>query len=283
MLWDAFMFRDEDHMLQLRLDSFRGYDVRHVLVEAPYTHRGVPKPLHFAAALQGTPDRNQEYLEDLRVRHVVDRWDPDVHPWTNEHHQRNQAWAVIDSEAADDDWVLICDLDEIPAPELLGWLTARPAPPLWVFSVWMRTFLFAVDWEVDYQVLAWRGAALPPTCVIASAGYLRQQARHGEYLAEVRDGRLHYDQIELPSGLPGGWHFSWCGGPQAQAEKLATATCHTEILNTPEGELIRTGARYRAAADGGGLPVRPVDVDGTWPAPIARREVPACWFRPRNA
>jgi hypothetical protein len=99
----------------------------------------------------------------------------------------------------------------------------------------------------------------------------------------VRDGRGSYEQITLPSGLPGGWHFSWCGGPEAQAEKLATATCHTEILSTPEGELIRTGSRYRTAANGGGLPVRPVVVDDTWPGPIARGEVPSCWFRPRGS
>ena len=270
------MFRDEDSMLQLRLDAFEGFDVQHVLVEAPWTHRGIPKPLHFTACLQGDEEANARYLRDLRIRHVVDTWAPDSDPWTNEHHQRNRAWPVVAAQAADSDWVLICDLDEIPSPELLGWLATRtPAKTGHVFSVWMRTFLFAVDWEVDYQVLGWRGAVLPPTCVVASVAYLRDCVQDGSCLAEVRDARGMYDPVPLPSGLPGGWHFSWCGGPEAQAVKLDTATCHTEILRTPEAGLIRSGARYRMAADGGGLPVRPVDVDGTWPGPIARREVPA--------
>ena len=279
------MFRDEDSMLQLRLDAFQGVDVQHVLVEAPWTHRGIPKPLHFTACLQGTPETNAGYLDDLRIRHVIDGWEPDLQqPWNNEHHQRNQAWKVIDAEAADSDWVLICDVDEIPSRPLLEFLAA--GNPEWqALSVPMRTFLFAVDWEVAVQV--------PPTCVAARAGFLRGQAPSGRYLAEVRDDRDRWMPFPdawamsaaaaafraggTPKAAPkdGGWHFSWCGGPEAQAAKLDTATCHTEILRTPEAGLIRSGARYRTAANGGGLPVRPVDVDGTWPGPIARREVPA--------
>ena len=275
MIWDAFMYRDEYDMLKVRLEAFSGYDVAHVLVEAPWTHRAVPKPLWFAML---GPTR--EFLEAASIRHVVDdRWEPDqVHPWTNEHHQRNAAWPVIDAGAADEDWVLICDIDEIPSPGLLGWLAAHPAGPS-VFSVWMRTFLFAVDWEVDYEALVNRRTPLPPTCVVASAGYLRRRARDGEYLAEVRDSRDRYDQFDMCAG---GWHFSWCGGPAAQAEKLATATCHTEILATPEAALIASGARWRTAQNGGGLPVRGVDVDGTWPPPVVERRVPANWFRPRE-
>ena len=274
MIWDTFMFRDEDHMLEVRLEAFHATpDVTHVLVEAPWTHRGIPKPLHFEEVLQGTPETNAEYLAGLRVRHVIDQWQPDIHPWVNEHHQRNQAWKVIDAEADDDDWVLICDVDEIPSPELLGWLAGHPGRYGPVFAVMMRTYLFAVDWAVD-----WTGKVEPPTCVVAAAGWLRGMAESGAYLAEVRDSRGSWERINVF----GGWHFSWVGGPQAQAEKLNTATCHTEILTTPEAALIRSGARWATAQDGGGLPVRPVDVDGTWPRPITERRVPESWFRPRD-
>jgi Glycosyltransferase family 17 len=268
MIWDTFMFRDEDAMLRLRLESFAGWDVRHVLVEAPWTHRGIRKPLHYTPA----------GLDAARIDHVVDDWDPDTYPWTNEHHQRNAAWKTIDARADDDDWVLICDLDEIPSPALLGWLAGHPGRHGPVFAVWMRTFLFAVDWEVAYDALTARRTPLPATCVVASAGYLRAAAASGEYLAEVRDSRDTYEQINIPAA---GWHLSWLGGPAAQAAKLDTATCHTEILATPEAALIRSGARWRSAESGGGLPVRPVDVDATWPPPVVERRVPGSWFRPR--
>ena len=82
----------------------------------------------------------------------------------------------------------------------------------------------------------------------------------------------------------GGWHFSWTGqgGPAWQAAKLDEATCHTEILGTAEAGLIRSGARWATAQDGGGLPVRPVTVDETWPAYIYERRCPAAWFRPAS-
>ena len=84
--------------------------------------------------------------------------------------------------------------------------------------------------------------------------------------------------------LDGGWHFSWIGGPEAVREKLETATCHTELLGTPEGDLIASGERYRSGGHTAGhLPVVAVDVDESWPAWIADRKCPDEWFRPREA
>ena len=257
------MFKDELEMLACHLEAFEGYDVATILVEAPHTHRAVPKPLVFAG--------NKERFADYDIRHVVDDWDPDpVAPWVNEHKQRNAAWKVIDAEAADDDVVIVADTDEIPSPQLLDflplWSSARGELPL---SVAMRTLLYAADWQVSVPV--------PPTCVVATVRYLRKRAASGEYLAEVRDGRDNYPVF---SGF-GGSHLSWIGGPERQREKLLTATCHTELLGTPEGELIASGERYRTAQDGGGLPVVPVEVDETWPVYVYERRCPKEWFRPR--
>jgi len=265
VLFDTFMYRDELDMLTMRLEQFAawGGDVEHVAVEAPWTHRAVPKPKKLAGWLAEHP-ANEDWAEENHLTVLADDWDPDPHaPWVNEHHQRNRAWTYIDGRAHADDWVLIADVDEIPSRRLLE------HPPGIVHSLPMRTFLFAVDWEVAAEV--------PPACVAARVWWLRGQARHGEYLAEVRDGRGAYP---LAPRRDNGWHFSWCGGPAAQAEKLATATCHTEILGTEEAALIRSGARWATDQDGGGLPVRPVDVDETWPAYIAERRCPPQWFRP---
>ena len=270
MIYDAFMIRDELDMLRMRVDEADGAPVTHVAVEAPWTHRAVPKPRHLARWLEDPG--NRDWARENRVIVLTDDWDPDPHaPWVNEHHQRNRAWRYIDRHAADGDWVLICDVDEIPSRHLLGWLAGGAGGYGRVVSVPMRTYLFAVDWEVAVPV--------PPAVVAAQAGWLRGKARTGMYLAEVRDRRGDY--LEAPGR--GGWHFSWvgAGGPAWQAEKLATATCHTEILGTPEAELIRTGRRWATDADGGGLPVRPVTVDASWPAYIAEGRCPPQWFRPR--
>ncbi len=274
-IFDCFMFKDEAAMLECRLEAFAGFEDQavHVAVESPWTHRGVPKPLLLSRDWAALAIKHP----GARFRHVTDDFAPDPDPWVPEHHQRNSAWPVVDAEAADTDVVLICDLDEIPSPGLLAfaarWGTEGMGVPV---AVPMRTFLFAADWEVKVP--------LPPTCVLAPVSWLRKRAQAGEYLAEVRDGRqdyLLYGNMDDPADL-GGWHFSWCGGPEAQAAKLDTSTCHTEILSTPEAALIRSGARWRSAEDGGGLPVVPVDVDETWPAYVHERRCPPSWFRPRG-
>lgn len=255
MIWAPFMFRDEFSMLDCRLEAMADCEVVHILVESPFTHRGIPKPLHYWDSRRS----------DGRVISVTADFPAGAGPWANEHAQRNAAWPVIDAMADDTDVVLICDVDEIPSPALLEW----PGPG--VVAVQMRTFLFAVDWEVD--------SPCPPTCVAATAGYLRWVAAHGAGLAEVRDGRDSYPVLE-----GGGWHLSWLGGPEKQREKLETASCHQEEIDArPEGMMIRDGTRYRTSQNGGGLAVRPVDVDDSWPEYVAKGRCPKNWYRPREA
>lgn len=255
-VWLPIMFRDEMDMLRFRLEATQDWDAITVIVESPTTHRGVPKPLWYQEnAAQFAPWAD-------RVRHVVTDL-PDAAPWGREHAQRDAAWPVIRDGAANGDTVIIGDCDEIPSPALMGWVG-----PGAVVSARMRTFLFAVDWEVPAEFL-------PPTCVAAKAGWLRMM---GAGLAAVRDQRGKWPVLD-----DGGWHFSWIGGPERQREKLETSTCHTELLGTVEGDLIASGERWRTSQDGGGLPVVPVDVDETWPAFVRERRCPEAWFRPREA
>ena len=256
------MFKDELDMLEFRLTELEGYDVTHVLVESAQTHRGVAKPLYYAE------NRNRFVKWNDSILHVVTDL-PDAPPWTREHIQRNAAWPVIDAAAGAGDTVLITDLDEIPSSSLMDWRKTTGSRYT-VISARMRTCLFAVDWLVPDEVL-------PPTCVAATVSWLRSQAAKGRGLGEVRDHRGDYFELK-----DGGWHFSWIGGPEAQREKLLTSTCHTELLGTAEGDLITDGTRYRTGEhEQGHLPVRPVDVDDSWPAAIRERRCPEEWFRPR--
>lgn len=256
-IWDCFMFRNELDMLEARLCEYEDRNMVHVLCEAPVTHRGIPKPLVY--------EQNKERFakwSDSIVHVVASGLDEPMPPWTREHRQRDSAWSVVTREAADDDVVLIADCDEFPSAEALAWAGNR------ITSLWMRTMLFAVDWEVPPK-------RLPPTAVMATAGWLRA---FGGGLAGARDQRGSYPVIRN-----GGMHLSWVGGVERQQQKLLTSTCHTELLNTEEGGLILTGERYRTGQHGAGhLPVRPVDVDEAWPAYIRERRCPENWWRPRD-
>jgi hypothetical protein len=262
-VWLPTMFRDEFELLAMRLEETAAWPVRTVVVESLITHRGVPKPLHYRDNL----DRFAKWNDS--IYHVVAPL-PDAPPWTREHIQRNAAWPVIDANAEPGDTVIIGDLDEIPSSSLMNWREAT-GHRYTVIAARMRTTLFAVDWEVPDEVL-------PPTCVAATVSWLRMQAVKGRGLGEVRDRRADYPVLR-----DGGWHFSWLGGPEVQKRKLETSTCHTELLGTAEGDMIADGTRFRTGQHGEGhLPVRPVDVDDTWPAFIRERRCPAEWFRPAS-
>lgn len=261
-IWLPVMLKDEVDMLEMRLEETAAWPARHVIVESPVTHRGVSKHLYYAE----NRDRFAKWSDS--ILHVVTDL-PDAPPWTREHIQRNAAWPVIDAQAEPGDTVIIADLDEIPSSSLMNWREST-GNKYTVISARMRTTLFAVDWEVPDEVL-------PPTCVTATVEWLRSRAAKGQGLGEVRDRRGDYFQVR-----DGGWHFSWLGGPEAQKRKLMEATCHTELIGTPEGDLIANGERYRTGQHGeGNLPVVPVDVDETWPAFIRERRCPPEWFRPR--
>jgi len=257
-LFDTFMFRDETAMLRMRLEEFAdipGYCA--VLTEAPVTHRGLPKPCHY----DEHRDDFTRYQSQI-VRVEAEGLEAEMEPWAREHAQRDAAWRYVGKIAADNDIVLIADVDEFPSAEALAW--RGPG----VVSLWMRTMLHAVDWEVPPQYL-------PPTAVMCTAGWLRRQ---GGSLARVRDNRGSYRVIRN-----GGLHFSWIGGPEAAARKLEQSTCHTELLGTREGELIADGTRWRTGEHGEGhLPVVPAEVDETWPRMIRERRCPPEWLRPRE-
>ena len=119
--FDCFMFRDELDMLEMRLHELDGKVDRHVIVESPFTHRGIAKPLVFHA----NKERFRPWLD--RITYLVAEPDAAA-PWAVEHAQRDHVWPYLDTMGADGDIVLICDVDEIPSAQALAWtgpLSAR--------------------------------------------------------------------------------------------------------------------------------------------------------------
>ncbi len=245
-LFDVFMFRDELDMLECRLRELEKWDLTHILVESPVTHRGDPKPLAYAVS----QERYARWAD--RIIHVVAGDLPGTaDPWVREHAQRDAALPYL-KDAANDDVVLISDVDEFPPREF------RVAGPAVSFS--QRLCMYAVDWEYPERHVC---------TVAAKASFVRHLG-----LANVRDGRYSFPSIE------GGWHLTWLGGEEGQRAKLGVH-CHLE-MRQDEYDRIWSGACYeRGEHHSGSLQMVPVDVDETWPRYIYERRCPKNWFRPR--
>lgn len=237
------MLNDELDMLKVRLAEYEDLDVRHVIVEAPVTHRGDPKPLHYA----DNASRFARWAD--RITHVIadDLPSGNISPWAREHAQRDSALGTL-AAADPDDRVLIADVDEIVPAAALA-LT----PPV-CFETALN--MYAADWLY--------GPAA--SCVLMRAGGITT-------LSAARDARMSYPQV------PAGHHLTWLGGPEAMRRK-ADLTCH---LETPAWfrERLLTGSAYYDGLHPNGTRMLPVDVDDTYPKRIQERNCPEEWFRPR--
>jgi Glycosyltransferase family 17 len=250
-VFDLIMLGTETDMLECRLREFEAMDCCHVVVEAPITHRNVPKPLYYA-------DNKERFAPwSDRIIHVVANDLPvPGNPWVTEHAQRDRGWQAVENQARDSDVILLADVDEFPSAEAL-----EGTFPVAALS--QKLCMYAVDWMVPD----------PHICsVVASGRFMR-----GKQAAAVRDGRYGYHTLRNA-----GWHITWLGGVEGQQQKLLTS-CHLEMRDD-EVERISSGTCYRSGLHhAGDLQLLPVDVDETWPKAIYKREVPTSWFRPRGA
>lgn len=248
-VWDCVMLRDELDMLQLRLEELDATGAVTVVVEATRDHQGHPKPLHFAENSARFARWND------RIRHIVVTDLPEhPNPWVREHAQRDTALAAL-QDAADDDLVLIADIDEIPDPGIFELTFDGPA-----LTLVQRVCVFAVDWAHVPEL----------TSVLTTAAHARTVGS----LAKIRDNRGAYPQVHNA-----GWHFSWLGGPEACLEKT-DAFCHLESR-----DIVREGIRSGDFIQRGQWDVAelmPVNVDHTWPRMIYESRCPPSWFRPRQ-
>src|SRR6476620_1912740 len=121
-LFDCFTLFNELDLLELRLRELDALVHRFVLVEAPRTFTGLPKPLHF----KQNRDRFQPFLPKI-VYVELEEFPADLaSAWDREYFSRRAIMRGLDS-AAPDDLVLISDVDEIPKPANLETALRSPS------------------------------------------------------------------------------------------------------------------------------------------------------------
>lgn len=249
VVYDTFMFRNEFDVLQMRLEELDPIVDWFVLVEAPLTFMGEPKPLHF----QERRDRVARWLP--KIRHVIAD-DLDAPPgWGREHGTREYCGRGL-WDAKPDDLVLHGDVDEIPSHAAIHTALDLRTP----VAFEQRMFQYAVDW---FDPERWRGT-------IAGA-YSK--------LDGFQAWRGARNSLSWIAG--GGMHFTKLGSVQDQMEHVRTGPDYASSLNDGSFEHIRSGVAVREGWHCGQQKLIPVDVDDSYPAFIRERRCPDNWFRPR--
>jgi len=220
-VWSACEFRDELDILEIRLGVLDPVVDFHVISEAPVTHSGLEKPLHFAE------NRDRFRRWEHKIVHVVDESPPqDV--WGRERHQRQIMSDHIG--AGDDDLVMIADCDEILDPD--HWhLAAEIAQAGGVAVPRLDVYCLCFRWRWPET---WPGGSRVVTGRTLRDGYGRDvQALFHTYNNDVEklwagDLSSVYGPSEPPSH---GWHFSFFGGVEGAQAKMRSVA-HTDY-NVP--------------------------------------------------
>jgi Glycosyltransferase family 17 len=251
-VFDTFLFNDELDLLEARLIELDSTVYRHVLVEAPITFQGNPKPLHFL--------ENQERFASWKdkIIHVT----ADLESCRNCREREDVSRAAIReglTDLDDDDIFLISDADEIPRADFL-----QKAPG---HRLAMRNHILAVN-------------LLEPGWTAGTTGSFgrdyRETIKHFLDRQAVRDWKL----LVRDTGFPfvAGWHFSWLGGPDAIRAKVHSFS-HLEWMAPIDAHADRLYADRISPASLGGHLVETV-IDGSWPKYMQERRGPAAWYWP---
>lgn len=227
MIYDCFLYYDEDMMLDIRLNTLADVVDRFVIVESTHTFTGKPKELNFDIA-------KYEKFKD-KIIYVVFHDRPklkdgkagEFDAWANESATRNAIMRGL-KDAKDDDIVMVSDVDEIFRPEV-----AQNINPKYLCTILHMPFY---NYQFNLQVFNVDGSERQ--CKAPRATTLRNLKSYfngePEMFRNIKKSELNKDFIsktwfKLRSKIVknSGWHFSWIMTPERISEKMSSIS-HTE-------------------------------------------------------
>jgi len=197
-VFDCVLFYNELELLEMRLNELDKIVDKFIVIEAPLTTTGLPKPLY----LTDNIDRFKKFKDKLQVV-VLDL--PNADPWTRERFARDKFKDLV--QGNDDDVVLITDLDEIPNADTVQHYTSDMGLrhlDMRQYSYWLNCYQQQWDWA---KIIGYKDFKNMTPC------------------------QIRYTTTRPTEGL-GGWHFGWMGGTDRIVEKIQS-WAHTEY-NRPD-------------------------------------------------
>lgn len=230
MVYDCFLYYDEDMLLDIRLNVLSKHVDKFVIVESTHSFTGKPKSLNFDM-------EKFSQFKDQIIYVVFDKQPHIDNAWQNEADTRN---AIMEGlrEAKDDDLILISDVDEVFNPDALKKINKNI-----LCTVIHQNFY---NYQFNLQVLNTDGS--PRLCKLPKAVtyknlvnffYSQPETLRNVKRSPLRKNWLKWRWLKLRTRIinDGGWHFSWVMTPQRIAEKMSTIS-HTEYdlpeFNNPE-------------------------------------------------
>ena len=234
------MYFDEDLILDLRLNYLDKYVDQFVIVESKYNHNGEKRELLFNINKFKKFENKITYLvvdhepEDLSKINDVDNLDlvagkKVMHALKRENYQRNFLCNGL-TEASDDDWIIISDLDEIPNLENYDIRKIKNK------IVFFKQIMIYYKLNLFLEECPWIGSKACKKKDLKSPQWLRniKDRNYPWWRIDTLFSNTKYSNIKIFEN--GGWHFSYIKSPENIEKKLKSYLHHVEYDLNPVGK-----------------------------------------------
>jgi len=238
-IFDCFMYFDEDVVLDLRLNYLSKYIDKFVIIESTYNHKGEKREPQFNLNKFKKFKEKINYIlinkkpEGIEVVNESDNHEEKSRKFIfnaakRENFQRNTITQGIIS-AADDDWILVSDLDEIPNLEKND--LRKFKSPL----VFFRQHMMYYKFNLILKNYSWLGTKACKKKNLKTPQWLRniKDRRYPWWRIDTYFSNIKYNNIKIIE--EGGWHFSYIKNPEDIEKKLKSYLHHREYDDNPVG------------------------------------------------
>ena len=236
-IYDCFMYFDEDIVLDVRLNFLNEFVDQFVIIESEYNHRGEKRvPLFKIDKFKKYKDKIKYILiNDIPPGiEIINKEDEDVYRKSifnaskRENLQRNQILKGL-TEANEEDWIIISDLDEIPNLSKINLKNTKDK--LIFFNQHMMYYKFNLKLN-DY---IWVGSKACKMKNLQSPQWIRdiKNKNYGWWRIDIFFSNRKYNNILFVE--EGGWHFSYLKNPKGIEKKLKSYLHHIDYDLNPVG------------------------------------------------
>ena len=236
-IYDCFMYFDEDIVLDVRLNFLNEFVDQFVIIESEYNHRGEKRvPLFKIDKFKKYKDKIKYILiNDIPPGiEIINKEDEDVYRKSifnaskRENLQRNQILKGL-TEANEEDWIIISDLDEIPNLSKINLQNTKDK--LIFFNQHMMYYKFNLKLN-DY---IWVGSKACKMKNLQSPQWIRdiKNKNYGWWRIDIFFSNRKYNNILFVE--EGGWHFSYLKNPKGIEKKLKSYLHHIDYDLNPVG------------------------------------------------
>ena len=232
-IYDCFMYFDEDLLLDLRLNTLDKFVKKFIITEATYTHNGSKKKLKFDLnkfrkfkdkiiyiVIDKKPENILELVEgetkELRGEKLI------LNGMARDYFQRESlAKGLV--EAAEDDLILVSDLDEIPNLDDLNYSIIKNN--ILIFE--QKIFYYKLN--LIYDEFIWQGTKGIKNKNLLSPQWLRniKGKNYPKWRLDTFFSKKKYSNLIFLKN--GGWHFTCLKTPEQLERKLLNFAHHYEF------------------------------------------------------